>query len=292
MSKDYREYRQDGDGFVLSEVSTLDSDNITKEDAMEKMSQNLREINRLQQALYAEGREGIIFIFQAMDAAGKDGTIREVFSSLSPHGVKEHCFKAPSVEDLSHDFLWRFWSALPEKGHISIFNRSYYEDVLVGKVHKLHKKMRVPARVNTDHVIRDRYKQIKDYEEYLYKTGTRVVKIFLNVSKDEQARRFISRMETPRKFWKVSPGDLKEREYWDEYQDAFESMINKTSTPECPWFIVPADDKWYQRYIVSEIVLNTLREANPQFPESVVEQSEIDLAYAQLKRELGEPLLP
>jgi PPK2 family polyphosphate:nucleotide phosphotransferase len=284
--KDYK-YEKDNK-FDITKVETKDSDWISKEDAINKMIQNLKEINRLQQALYAERQEGVIFIFQAMDAAGKDGTIREVFSSLSPHGVKEHCFKAPTSKELAHDFLWRFWDALPEKGHISIFNRSYYEDVLVGKVHKLYKNMRVPKRVNTEHVIKDRYKAIKDYEEYLYKTGTRVVKIFLNVSKDEQARRFISRMETPRKFWKVSPSDLKEREYWDKYQEAFEDMVNKTSTDECPWYVVPADDKWYQRYIVSEIVLNTLREAAPEFPESEVSREKLDEYLAQLKSELND----
>jgi PPK2 family polyphosphate:nucleotide phosphotransferase len=201
-----------------------------------------------------------------MDAAGKDGVIRTVFSTLSPHGVKEYCFKAPTAEELSHDYLWRFWSALPARGNISIFNRSYYEDVLIGKVHNLYENQIMPERIDKENLIETRYREINDYEKYLYGTGTRVVKIFLNVSKDEQAKRFISRIDVPRKNWKISEGDIKEREYWDEYQEAFETMINKTATKNCPWYVVPADRKWYARLIVSRIVLETLREVDPQFP--------------------------
>lgn len=245
-----------------------------REDAVDEFISNLRKINTLQQQLYAERKEGVIFIFQAMDAAGKDGTIRTVFSTLSPHGVKEYCFKTPSNEELSHDYLWRFWSALPAKGNISIFNRSYYEDVLIGKVHKLYEKQPVPDRLKNVDIIERRYKEINDFERYLYNTGTRVVKIFLNVSKDEQAKRFISRIDTPRKNWKISENDIKEREYWDDYQEAFETMINKTSRKNCPWYVVPADHKWYMRLIVSRIVLKTLEEINPKFP--TIEESEFE----------------
>ena len=201
-----------------------------------------------------------------MDAAGKDGVIRTVFSTLSPHGVREYCFKAPTSEELAHDYLWRFWSAQPAKGNISIFNRSYYEDVLVGRVHKFYETQNFPDRINKDKIIENRYSEINNYEKYLYNSGTRVVKIFLNVSKKEQAKRFISRIDTPRKNWKISENDIKEREYWDDYQEAFEIMINKTSTKNCPWYVVPADHKWYARLIVSQIVLQTLQEVNPQFP--------------------------
>ncbi len=201
-----------------------------------------------------------------MDAAGKDGVIRTVFATLSPHGVKEYCFKVPSSEEKSHDFLWRFWSALPARGFISIFNRSYYEDVLVGKVHEFYKNDVVPDRVKESDVIENRYRQIVDFERYLYQTGTRVVKIFLNVSKEEQARRFISRIDVQRKNWKVSSNDLKEREYWDKYMEAFETMINKTSTTHSPWYVVPADHKWFARLLVSRIVKKTLEEINPQYP--------------------------
>ena len=251
----------------------------SREDAVEEFVENLKEINVLQQKLYAERKEGVIFIFQAMDAAGKDGCIRTVFSTLTPHGVKEFCFKAPSTEELSHDYLWRFWSALPARGNISIFNRSYYEDVLIGKVHKLYENQIVPDRLKNVDVIQKRYKEINDFEEYLYNNATRVVKIFLNVSKDEQARRFISRIETPKKNWKVSEGDIKEREYWNEYQEAFETMINETSSEKSPWYVVPADRKWYARLIVSRIVLKTLKEINPQFPEISEENIEKIQAY-------------
>lgn len=237
-----------------------------REEAVEHFVENLLVINKTQQKLYSERKEGVIFIFQAMDAAGKDGVIRTVFSTLSPHGVKEFCFKVPSAEEKSHDFLWRFWSSLPPKGFISIFNRSYYEDVLIGKVHEFYKNDIVPDRMTKVDIIKERYRQINDYERYLYETGTRIVKIFLNVSKDEQARRFISRIDTQRKNWKVSPGDLKEREYWDKYMVAFEDMVNATSTKDSPWYVVPANHKWYARYLVSQIVRDTLEDIDPHYP--------------------------
>jgi len=253
--------------FNISKFDCGDTDGIKKRgDAVDEFVANLLEINKKQQKLYSDRREGVIFVFQAMDAAGKDGVIRTVFSTLSPHGVKEYCFKVPSSEEKSHDFLWRFWSALPPRGFISIFNRSYYEDVLVGKVHAFYKNDIVPERMQKADIIEERYRQIVDFERYLYETGTRIVKIFLNVSKNEQARRFISRIDTPRKNWKVSSGDLKEREYWDDYMEAFETMVNKTSTEISPWYVVPADHKWFARLLVSRIVKKTLEEINPQYP--------------------------
>lgn len=288
MSK-LNKYKYTGnEKFNIKEFETNDRGEFgSRENAIEEFVSNLREINILQQRLYSERKEGVIFIFQAMDAAGKDGCIRTVFSTLSPHGVKEYCFKTPSAEELSHDYLWRFWSALPAKGNISIFNRSYYEDVLIGKVHELYKNQSVPDRLKGVNVIKKRYKEINDFENYLYNNGTRIVKIFLNVSKDEQARRFISRIDVPRKNWKISEGDIKEREYWDEYQDAFETMINKTSNKNCPWYVVPADKKWYARLIVSRIVLETLKEINPQFPTVKNEEFEKIQEYkAELERSL------
>lgn len=264
-----KKYRYNGkEEFKIKHFDTSDKGNFSRrEEAVEEFVSNLKEINKLQQKLYAARQEGVIFVFQAMDAAGKDGCIRTVFSTLTPHGVKEYCFKAPSTEELSHDYLWRFWNALPARGHISIFNRSYYEDVLIGKVHKLYKNQIVPERMRNIDVIAKRYREINDFERYLYNNATRVVKIFLNVSKNEQAKRFISRIDTPKKNWKVSAGDIAEREYWDEYQEAFETMINKTSSKKSPWYVVPADHKWYARLIVSRIVLETLKEMNPQFPD-------------------------
>ena len=253
--------------FNIHTFDTADTGEFTnREEAVNEFVENLLVINKKQQKLYSERKEGVIFVFQAMDAAGKDGVIRTVFSTLSPHGVKEYCFKVPSAEEKSHDFLWRFWSALPPRGFISIFNRSYYEDVLVGKVHAFYKNDIVPDRMKEADIIAERYRQINDFEKYLYETGTRVVKIFLNVSKDEQARRFISRIDTQRKNWKVSSGDLKEREYWDEYMEAFETMVNETSTKDSPWYVVPADHKWFARLLVSRIVKKTLEEIDPQYP--------------------------
>ena len=253
--------------FNIRTFDTGDTGEFTnREEAVNEFVENLLVINKKQQKLYSERKEGVIFVFQAMDAAGKDGVIRTVFSTLSPHGVKEYCFKVPSAEEKSHDFLWRFWSALPPRGFISIFNRSYYEDVLVGKVHAFYKHDIVPDRMKEADIIAERYRQINDFEKYLYDTGTRVVKIFLNVSKDEQARRFISRIDTQRKNWKVSSGDLKEREYWDDYMEAFETMVNETSTKNSPWYVVPADHKWFARLLVSRIVKKTLEEIDPQYP--------------------------
>lgn len=268
--------------FKIDKFKTNDKGGFKKrEDAVESFIANLKEVNILQQKLYAERKESVIFIFQAMDAAGKDGVIRTVFSTLTPHGVKEYCFKVPSDEEAAHNYLWRFWSALPARGHISIFNRSYYEDVLVGKVHKLYENQVVPDRLKGVDVIKQRYQEINDYERFLYNNGTRVVKIFLNVSKDEQAKRFISRIDTPRKNWKISSGDIKEREYWDDYQDAFEKMVNAISTDYSPWYVVPADHKWYARLVVSEIVIATLREMNPHFPRISREELNSILEYRQ-----------
>lgn len=276
--------------FDISTFDTEDTGEFTSRDqSVDEFVENLLVINKKQQKLYSERKEGVIFVFQAMDAAGKDGVIRTVFSTLSPHGVKEFCFKVPSAEEKSHDFLWRFWSALPPRGFISIFNRSYYEDVLVGKVHEFYKSDIVPDRMKDSDVIQDRYRQIKDFERYLYETGTRVIKIFLNVSKDEQARRFISRIDTPRKNWKVSSGDLKEREYWDAYMEAFETMVNETSTPESPWYVVPADHKWFARLLVSRIVRKTLEEIDPQYPPlDEATKSSLQQYRAKLIDSLGE----
>jgi len=283
LDKGIEKYRYAGNRkFNINFFDTADRGDFDgREDAVPEFVDNLRELNRLQQKLYAERKESVVFIFQAMDAAGKDGVIRTVFSTLTPHGVKEFCFKVPSYEEASHDYLWRFWSALPPRGNISIFNRSYYEDVLVGKVRRLYEHQVRPDRLQGVDIIRQRYSQIKDFEKYLYNTGTRVVKIFLNVSKDEQARRFISRIDAPRKNWKISAGDISEREHWNEYMEAFERMVNTTSTKDSPWYVVPADHKWYARLIVSRIVLWTLRDMDPQYPTIAEEELEAAMALRQ-----------
>ena len=279
--KGIAKYKYTGkDRFRIKKFDTADNGDFdSREEAVEEFVDNLRRINVLQQRLYAESKEGVIFVFQAMDAAGKDGVIRTVFSTVSPHGVKEYTFKVPSQEEASHEFLWRFWKAMPPRGSISIFNRSYYEDVLIGKVRKLYLNQVVPDRLKGGDVIKQRYAFIKEFEKFMYMTGTRVVKIFLNVSKDEQARRFVSRIDTPKKNWKLSANDIKEREYWDEYMDAFEKMVNNTSSDVCPWYVVPSDHKWYARLVVSRIVLQTLLDMDPKFP--VISDDELELVMDQ-----------
>jgi len=279
----FKKYVFDGTKkFVISKTSTNETSLCKdRKDAEAKIQKNCEEIDALQEKLYAEKKEGVIFLFQAMDAAGKDGTIRAVLSALSPHGVHEVAFKAPSSEELAHDYLWRVASKTPAKGEIAIFNRSHYEDVLIGKVRELYRSQANARRIDLDKVIVKRYEDIKNFEEYLYHNNVRTVKIFLNVSKDEQARRFLSRIEEPEKNWKFSGSDYDERAYWDAYQEAFESAINATSTTHCPWYVVPADHKWYMRYVVSEIILATLKEMDPRFPEVTKERLETFAGYKE-----------
>lgn len=253
-----------------------------RHEAIEEFTENLEKINEYQQKLFAEQKEGIIFIFQAMDAAGKDGAVRAVLSCLSPQGVSEHSFKVPSAEENRHDFLWRFWDAIPEKGSISIFNRSYYEDVLVQKIHKIYENNKYADRIDKDTIIDKRYEQIRNFEKYLWENSIRVVKIFLNVSKDEQARRFISRIDTPKKNWKFSSGDIDERAYWDEYMEAYETCINRTARKDTPWYVVPADHKWYARLVISRIVLSELENMNPQWPVLDEEEKQKLEAYREI----------
>lgn len=237
-----------------------------KKQAEAAMQENLAEIQRLQQRLYADKKEGVIFLFQAMDAAGKDGTIRAVLSCLSPHGVREAAFKSPSADELAHDFLWRIEREVPAKGEIAIFNRSHYEDVLIGRVHRLYEKQPHAARIDPDDILEQRYEDICNWEKYLYHNSVRMVKIFLHLSYQEQAARFLARIEDPEKNWKFSTADINERKYWADYQAAFAEAINRTAAKHCPWYVVPADHKWYMRWLVSEIIVHTLREMDPQWP--------------------------
>ena len=280
-----KKYRYDGsDPFRIDKCSTDETSLCSdRGDAEARMAENNARIDELQARLYAEKREGVIFLFQAMDAAGKAGTIRAVLSCLSPHGVHEAAFKAPSSDELAHDFLWRVAAQVPAKGEIAIFNRSHYEDVLIGKVKELYRSQANARRIDLDKVIEYRYEDIRNFEEYLYRNNVRTVKIFLNVSKEEQARRFLSRIEEPEKNWKFSGGDYEERAYWDAYQEAFESAINATSTEHCPWYVVPADHKWYMRYVVSEIILETLTDMDPQYPAVTADRL---ATFARYKEEL------
>lgn len=284
-----KKYRYDGtEPFRIKKASTDETSLCDdKKIAKEKMEQNEEELDELQQKLYAEKKEGLIVLFQAMDAAGKDGTIRHVLQCLSPHGVYEAAFKSPSSNELAHDYLWRIVQQVPAKGEIAIFNRSHYEDVLIGKVKSLYASQAQARRIDLDKVIPNRYEDIRNFEKYLWNNNVRVVKIFLNISKEEQAKRFLSRIEEPEKNWKFSSGDVEERAYWDAYMEAFEDAVNKTATKHSPWYVVPADNKWYMRYVVSEIILNELRDMDPQYPVVTKERLEEFAGWAEkLKAEL------
>lgn len=290
-----KKYRVAGDKkFQCKAFNTADTGSFkNREEAEKELTANKEKIVALQEKLYAEKKEGFVFIFQAMDAAGKDGTIKAVLDCLSPHGVKEASFKTPSKTELAHDYLWRIAAQLPEKGEIAIFNRSHYEDVLVGKVHKLYENYAWADRIDRDKIISNRYKDIRHFEEYLYHNSIRVVKIFLNVSKEEQAKRFLSRLEEKEKNWKFSIGDMKERQYWEEYQRAFEDAINRTATDHCPWYIVPADHKWYMRWLVSKILLDNLEEAHPHWPNvQAGDLAQFADCEKELKAELGTKDIP
>ena len=275
--------------FALSNVSTNETSLVSdRKEAEAKMKQNFEKIVELQEKLYAEKKEGVIFVFQAMDAAGKDGTIKAVLSCLSPHGLDEAAFKSPSSLEQSHHYLWRIEACTPTKGNIAIFNRSHYEEVLIYRVKKLWKVQAHADRIDPEKQLELRYQDICNYERFLWNNSIRTVKIFLNVSKKEQALRFLSRIEEPEKNWKFSASDYEERKYWDGYQEAFEIAINKTATPEAPWFVVPADHKWYMRYVVSEIILRTLEEMNPQYPKVTKERLEqFDQYREELEKEVG-----
>ena len=285
-----KEYRYDGSRkFRLDKVST-DETSLEKDrkKAEARMQKNFEKIEELHKRLYAEKKEGVIFLFQAMDAAGKDGTIAAVLSCLSPHGVRESAFKSPSSIELSHDFLWRIEAMAPMKGDIAIFNRSHYEEVLIYRVKKLWKTQACAGRIDPKKALDYRYEDICNYENYLWHNSIRTVKIFLNVSRKEQARRFLSRIEEPEKNWKFSGSDFEERRFWDDYQEAFETAINKTATKVAPWYVVPADHKWYMRLVVSEIILHTLKEMDPKYPKVTEERLQQFGEYKKvLEKELG-----
>lgn len=270
-------YKVDGTNTVkLDDFPTNSkSDKVDKDEIKKKIQKNLEEMGILQERLYAEGKEGLLIVLQAIDAAGKDSTIKHVMSGVNPQGVDVVSFKAPNSEELSHDFLWRIVKALPARGKIGLFNRSHYEDVLVVQVHEMNKNYNMASRVtgiDSKEFFKKRYRHIKNFEEYLYDNSYRIVKIFLNVSKDEQKKRFLERIDRPEKNWKFESGDLKERALWDEYHKVFEDVINKTAAPEAPWYVLPADQKWYTRYLVSEAIVQALRDIDPQFPEMAEEE--------------------
>lgn len=235
----------------------------------ELLEKHIEEMNRLQEILYADDTYSLLLIFQAMDAAGKDGTIRHVMSGVNPQGCQVFSFKHPSATELDHDFLWRTTLCLPERGRIGIFNRSYYEEVLIVRVHpEILASQRLPRELEDSKKIwKNRFRAIRDLESHLYNSGTRVLKFFLHMSKEEQRKRFLKRIDDPEKQWKFSAGDIEEREYWDSYQEAYADCLAETSTRESPWYAVPADDKKTARLIVSQVVLDELKSLKMKYPE-------------------------
>ena len=229
-------------------------------------------MTELQDKLYAMDKYSMLLIFQAMDAAGKDSTIKHVMSGLNPQGTQVFSFKQPSKEELDHAYLWRITKSLPERGRIGIFNRSHYEDVLVVKVHNLLKYQQIPEELIDDKIWEKRYNHINEFEKYLYENGTIVLKFFLHVSKDEQKKRFLERIDDPAKNWKFSTADVEERKFWKDYQKAYEEAISATSKKDAPWFIIPADKKWFTRLLVSEIIINKLESLNLKYPQLSKEQ--------------------
>ena len=238
-----------------------------KKDAEEKLASDVERLKDFQGKLYAQDTYGVLLVFQAMDAAGKDGTIKHVMSGVNPQGCQVFSFKSPSAEELDHDYLWRCFKCLPERGRIGIFNRSYYEEVISVRVHpEFLAKQQLPPSSKGKDIWQRRFKEINNFEEYLVDNGIIVIKFFLNVSKEEQKKRFLERIEVPEKNWKLSPNDAKERQYWQDYQLAFEDMLTHTSTEKAPWYVIPADNKWYMRLAVADIICSRLESLDLHYP--------------------------
>ena len=246
----------------------------SKDEYKTQLEEHGREMRALQNVLYADNRYALLLIFQAMDAAGKDGAIRHVMSGVNPQGCQVYSFKHPSPEELDHDFLWRASRNLPERGRIGIFNRSYYEEVLIVRVHpEILRAQQLPdAPPGKDAVWRERYHSIAALERHLHANGTRIVKFFLHLSKEEQRKRFLDRIDDPEKNWKFSEADLQERGYWDDYMEAYEACLGATSTRDSPWYVVPADDKESARLIISQVVVETLKAMDLRYPQSSAER--------------------
>ena len=259
-----------GQRFRLADHDPADTGRLKREDkprAKEALQRGIQALSELQDKLYAQDRWAVLIVFQAMDAAGKDGAIKHVMSGVNPQGCQVASFKAPSAEELDHDYLWRCNRHLPERGRIGIFNRSYYEEVLVVRVHDdLLARQKLPASRVTRQVWKERFEDIRPYERYLDRNGTLVRKVFLNVSRAEQKRRFLERVENPEKNWKFEAGDVRERGFWKPYMEAYEEAIRATATPEAPWFVVPADNKWFTRVAVAAIVVDALASLDLRYP--------------------------
>ena len=239
----------------------------SKEHAEETMQERIVQTEELQDMLYAQDNWAVLLIFQAMDAAGKDGAIKHVMSGVNPQGCQVYSFKAPTETELQHDFLWRTTCSLPERGHIGIFNRSYYEEVLVVRVHReILKSQKTPTSLVGKNIWEERFEDIRAFERHMTRSGTVIRKFFLHLSKKEQKERFLARLNQPEKNWKFSAADIHERKYWDEYQDAYEDMIRNTASEDAPWYVVPADNKWFTRLVVSTVLVDTLEGLKLSYP--------------------------
>lgn len=269
-------YVGNGEKFKLKAFSTIPKMILGPEDkplVKEALEQGVEALAALQDILYAQDRWSLLVIFQAMDAAGKDGAVKHVMSGINPQGCQVTSFKVPSAEELDHDFLWRCKKKLPERGRIGIFNRSYYEEVLVVRVHEaILQNQKLPKKLITKKIWKERFEDIRNFEQYLHRNGTVVIKIFLHVSKEEQKQRFIDRIDDPEKNWKFSTGDIKERGYWDDYQNAYEDMIKNTSTKNSPWYVIPADNKAYARIGVASAIISALEQMDLAYPEVSAEK--------------------
>jgi len=274
----------DGRRFRLKRFDPADTHHLDSSDkplSQQLLAQGIAELAELQDKLYAQDRRSLLLVFQAMDAAGKDGTIKHVMSGVNPQGVQVTAFKRPSEEELDHDYLWRVWRALPERGRIGIFNRSHYEEVLVVRVHReILAGQKLPPECLTKNVFKERLRDIARFEDYLHRNGTRVLKFFLHVSPEEQKKRFLERIDAPEKNWKFAAGDVKERAYWAEYMAAYEDAIGATATAASPWYVVPADNKWFTRLVVVGAIVQALREMRLDYP-PVDEAKRKELAAAR-----------
>lgn len=294
MSKKYEQFKVSGKSIKLADFKTDETFGLSKDDAKEDLKDFQDSLFELQERLYAEDRKSLLIVFQAMDAAGKDSAIEHVMSGVNPQGCQVFSFKQPNDEDYDHDFLWRHYDALPERGRIGIHNRSHYEYVLVCKVHPEYiLKERLP-RIRkesdiTEEFWSDRYKSIRQFEEHLTRNGTTIIKFFLHLSKEEQRDRFLDRLNEEDKHWKFSAGDLDERALWDQYQQVYEECINETSTDSAPWYIIPADKKWFSRLAIGRIIVETLQEMEPDFPTvSKKQEDRLDVYRDQLLDEKKE----
>jgi PPK2 family polyphosphate:nucleotide phosphotransferase len=269
-------YVGNGEKFKLKNFFTVPKMELGPEDkplVKEALEQGVEALAALQDILYAQDRWSLLVIFQAMDAAGKDGAIKHVMSGINPAGCQVTSFKVPSAEELDHDFLWRCKKKLPERGRIGIFNRSYYEEVLVVRIHEaILQNQKLPKKLITKKIWKERFEDIRNFEQYLHRNGTVVIKIFLHVSKEEQKQRFIDRIDDPEKNWKFSTSDIKERGFWNEYQDAYEDMIKNTSTKDSPWYVIPADNKAYARIGVASAIISALEQMDLAYPEVSAEK--------------------